>query len=296
MRLYQLWSWLPHFRAVAETEHLPTASEAFGVSTSALSRALKQLEESVGGELFVRDKGTIRLNEHGEMLLRAVRYAMRSIDDVVVALQAGDVPTTIRVAAPGPYHSVVVLPAIAAATKLDENLRFQLTSCSADETVSSLCQGVVDLVIHEGSIEHDELVSTVLAPIEKLVFASKEHPLASTRHKTSVVDLKELCRHPFAGPPRSPAGICEDGWPAGVDRHLGLTVSVMQMGIDAARNGAYLTVLPRPIGEGNGLVSIAADGLNVERGSLIATRRRAIKGAPPHLDQFVESLAAICAR
>jgi len=35
VRLYQLWSWLPHFRAVAETEHLPTDSEALGPSATA---------------------------------------------------------------------------------------------------------------------------------------------------------------------------------------------------------------------------------------------------------------------
>ena len=268
VRLYQLWSWLPHFRAVAETEHLPTASEAFGVSTSALSRALKQLEEAVGQELFVRDRGSIRLNEHGEMLLRAVRYAMRSIDDAVVALIANEVPLTLRVAAPGPYQAVLVLPAVAAAKKENDKLRFKLSSVSPGEIVSSLCQGVVDVVIHEGAIEHGELVSVVLATVDNVVFAAPDHPIASVEN----VDVEELCRHPFAGPPRSPAGFCEDGWPAGTDRILGLTVSVMQMGIDASRSGEYLTVLPRRIGRGYGLVPIEVPDLGGVGGTELLTQ------------------------
>ena len=92
VRLYQLWTWLPHFRAVAETEHLPTASVALGLSPSALSRALKQLEASVGCDLFVREKRSIRLNAQGKEVLRAVRLAMRGIDDALTALEQDDMP------------------------------------------------------------------------------------------------------------------------------------------------------------------------------------------------------------
>ena len=44
LRLLELWSWLPAFRFVAETEHLPTASDLLYTSPSALSRTVKQLE------------------------------------------------------------------------------------------------------------------------------------------------------------------------------------------------------------------------------------------------------------
>ena len=52
-RLYRVWNWLPAFRAVAETEHLPTASEMLGLTPSALSRAIKQLEDELV-ELLLR--------------------------------------------------------------------------------------------------------------------------------------------------------------------------------------------------------------------------------------------------
>ena len=75
----QLWDWLPAFRAVAETQHLPTAARAMGVSPSALSRAVGLLEDAVGHPLFERVGRRIVLNEQGARFLGAVRDAMRGV-------------------------------------------------------------------------------------------------------------------------------------------------------------------------------------------------------------------------
>ena len=42
----RIWNWLPAFRAVAETEHLPTASDLLHVTPSALSRTIRLLEQA----------------------------------------------------------------------------------------------------------------------------------------------------------------------------------------------------------------------------------------------------------
>jgi DNA-binding transcriptional LysR family regulator len=53
-RLRELWGWLPSFRAAAETEHLPTASELLHVSASSISRTVRLLEQQLGVDLFER--------------------------------------------------------------------------------------------------------------------------------------------------------------------------------------------------------------------------------------------------
>jgi len=50
----RFWNWLPAFRAVGETCHLPSAAAALYLSASALSRSLQQLEKSLGRSLFRR--------------------------------------------------------------------------------------------------------------------------------------------------------------------------------------------------------------------------------------------------
>ena len=58
----QIWSWLPVFRVVAETQHLPTAAKRLHVSASALSRTIRLIEESLEQPLFVRTSRRILLN------------------------------------------------------------------------------------------------------------------------------------------------------------------------------------------------------------------------------------------
>ncbi|HTJ45638.1 MAG TPA: LysR family transcriptional regulator [Kofleriaceae bacterium] len=82
-RVRALWDYLPAFRAVAETEHLPTASRAIGVSPPALSRAIHLLEDRLGRPLFERTGARLHLNAAGQALLGSTRAAMRLLDEVV---------------------------------------------------------------------------------------------------------------------------------------------------------------------------------------------------------------------
>lgn len=94
-RLAALWSWLPAFRAVAETEHLADAALLLGSSPPALSRTVKLLESAAGGPLFSRNGRRLRLNARGRRLLQHLRDAMRLVDDGL-ATEA----RRVRVAAP----------------------------------------------------------------------------------------------------------------------------------------------------------------------------------------------------
>jgi DNA-binding transcriptional LysR family regulator len=80
-RIASLWSWLPAFRAVAETEHLPRAASLLGTSPPALSRTLKLLEKSIGAVLFDKAGTRLVLNARGRRLLVHVREAMRIVDE-----------------------------------------------------------------------------------------------------------------------------------------------------------------------------------------------------------------------
>jgi DNA-binding transcriptional LysR family regulator len=286
VRLYQLWSWLPHFRAVAETEHLPSASEALGVSASALSRALKQLESAVGAELFVRDGRNIRLNPDGQELLRAVRLAMRGIDDKLEMIGSGLGDMPLRVSAPSPYLRAGVIAAVAEVTRKHPRLSPELFSLPSDRIVSALCRGELDVCVHEGLIEHSDLEATKLTNIDKRVACSNEHALA----EAGSISAETLAQQRFAAPPPNARGIREDGWPPSATRSIALTVSHMQMGIDACATGHYLAVLPMPVIEAIGLVALETPDLELPTVGLFASHRKAQDSQHP---AFADLLAAL---
>ncbi|MEH6471174.1 MAG: HTH-type transcriptional activator IlvY [Halopseudomonas sp.] len=67
---------LRQFLALAETLHFGRASELTHVSPSTLSRAIKQLEQSLGVELFLRDNRRVSLTRKGERFLDYAREAV----------------------------------------------------------------------------------------------------------------------------------------------------------------------------------------------------------------------------
>ena len=57
------------FLEVAKTRHFGHAANALFVSQSTVSARIRSLEESIGAELFIRERGNIRLSPTGEALM-----------------------------------------------------------------------------------------------------------------------------------------------------------------------------------------------------------------------------------
>jgi LysR family positive regulator for ilvC len=67
---------LKHFLALAETLHFGRASEICHVSSSTLSRTIRQLEESLGVALFERDNRHVALTRQGRTFLAYARETL----------------------------------------------------------------------------------------------------------------------------------------------------------------------------------------------------------------------------
>ena len=73
---------LRQFIVLAETLHFGRASERANVSTSALSRTIRQLEGEVGTVLFARDNRRVELTAAGERFLTYARDAVSQWDQI----------------------------------------------------------------------------------------------------------------------------------------------------------------------------------------------------------------------
>ncbi|MBA3391783.1 MAG: LysR family transcriptional regulator [Deltaproteobacteria bacterium] len=279
--LYQHWSWLPHFRAIAETEHLGAAAKLLHVTPPALSRALARLEAALGTKLFHRRGRNLVLNEAGAALLRAVRTAMRQIDDSVQDVTPAGQTVHLKVAAPGPY-SAVLLPAIARARAKWPKLRLELMA-APEAIVPALVRGDIDVCLHEHAIASSELAIETLAEVQKAVTCAATHPAARRRNLT----VADLLAFEFACPPSSPDGVREDGWPPEIPRTVGITVANMQLGVDAAASGQFLAVIPLPVAIGNRLRAVAVRGLTIPPTRVYASTRVPVSSTSDAATRFV---------
>ncbi|SDO23706.1 DNA-binding transcriptional regulator, LysR family [Janthinobacterium sp. OK676] len=106
---------LTAFAAVARLRSFRKAALERGVSASALSHALRALEERLGVRLLNRTTRSVTPTEAGQLLLARLAPAMREIDDALLDLSAlQDVPAgKLRLNVPRPAARLLLAPMLA---------------------------------------------------------------------------------------------------------------------------------------------------------------------------------------
>jgi DNA-binding transcriptional LysR family regulator len=239
-RVASLWSWLPAFRAVAETQHLPTASEQLLVSASALSRTIRLLESDVGHRLFLRSGRRIELNEAGQRFLVSVRNAMRLVHDGLVALEGASLRGPVYVSAVELVATAHVLPGLRRLRQTNPGLVPHLRRDAAEELAPRLLRGQLDVAFVTHPAGDAQLATTHLGRTTGGIYCAPAHPL----YERASADLDEVLAHPFVAATPGRDGMSYEGWPPALGRTIAMYVAGQAMAVDACVHGGLLAVLP----------------------------------------------------
>lgn len=239
LRLTAVWNWIPAFRVVAETQHLPTAAERLRVSPSALSRTIRLLEESLDVALFYREGRSIRLSPGGEEFLLTVRDAMRLVDDGLQRLTES--------VHSGPLHFTVAGPFNFTMPKVLESLRNEfpdllpfLHTYVPDEANALLLRGQLDVVFTPEPVRKAGLSVEPVGDLSSGIYCGRAHPLFRARK----VSLQRALEHAFAAPVPEQSGLIADSWPPDLDRTVKLYVQQLHVALAVCADGEYLAVFP----------------------------------------------------
>lgn len=235
-RLYRVWNWLPAFRAVAETEHLPTASEILHVTPSALSRSIKQLEEELGQQLFRRVGRRLELSPAGEELLRALRDSMARLDRGLSAASTSQFLGPVRVNAPEPFATAFVLRAIDRLVEVHPLVVPHLFAAAAQTACAWVLDRRLDLAVLDDPTDEAGLGVLRLGTMRYGVYCGEGHALYDEERPP--LDL--VLRHSFVAPP--PTAV--HPWPRELERDVGMVVSDMHLGLEVCASGRFLALLP----------------------------------------------------
>jgi DNA-binding transcriptional LysR family regulator len=268
----RVWNWLPVFRAVAETEHLPTAAAALFVTPSALSRTIGLLEKEVGRPLFRRVGRRIELNAAGESLLARVRDSMRLVHHGVLEACDETLVGPLRIFSGGVITPVHVEPSIERLRAEHPQLITYLRSVLNTGIVEDLLRGRIDLAFASEPVASEHVVTENLGEATNGVYCGPGHPLFKKRR----VSRDDILAHPFAAPVPDAAGQPTDGWPARLRRRIGLYADHMAVGIRACAKGWLVATLPDAIGEAHGLRRLPMD--EVRNSPMYAMHRQFLAG------------------
>ena len=267
-----LWSWLPAFRAVAETEHVGNAARILGVTPSALSRSIRLLEQELKEELFTRVGRNVQLTPVGREFLEVVRDAMRRLDDGVSDVRSERIAGPLSLSSRTEIAVGVVLPAMREVVKKYPTIEPQLHHFEAIELESRLLRGMLDIGLVQDPRAYKRVEVTALGTYSRGIYARRGHPLAARERLT----VAEVLAVPFVGSTESEA--VEDhevNWPSSSRTKLFMFVPDTLLVLEVLLASDVLAVLPdylpRAVGKEDLVVRLPFEG--VPPSAIYALRR-----------------------
>ena len=228
------------FRAVAETEHLPTAAKKLNVTASALSRSVRLLEDALGQQLFHRVGRTIVLNAAGRRLLEAMATCNRTLDATLSDLVRPGLNGEVRLASVGVLTSHYVVPAILRLATEHSELVPSIENHMTSAANERLARGALDVAFYYEALQHPDLRIESIGKSCNSVFCGIGHPFFE---KTDVKE-HEILQMPFVVPQLGDHQLPMDGWPVDVPRQVGFRIALLTTNLEVALSGRFLSVLP----------------------------------------------------
>ncbi len=245
------------FVSAAQRPSLALAALELHLTPSAVSKALRRLEESLGTPLFDRSAKLLTLNDSGRRLLGRARdllaLAEQARDDVMGERAAVDC----RLGGPALLlwrHGQGASDALRAWP--DASLRME--AMFEEEALAALARGDINgaivtgqAVAARGASWSPRWEATDLGELSLQLVAGRSHPLAK-RRKAGVVEATsaQVLAHDFACPPRSlfcgvQRGARSDGWRDDeLPRKIRYWTEDLQLLLGFVRAGIALAYLP----------------------------------------------------
>lgn len=232
------------FVAVAESKGFRAAGNRLGVSGSAVSQALRKLEERVGVALVQRTTRSVRLTEAGDRLYAAARPALDELRAAVNAVgELSDEPRgTLRLHVAGAAEVFLRGPLVAGF--LAANPRVQLEMFVSDAPVDIVAAGY-DAGIRLGEvIDRDMIAMPVSGDIRLVVVGAPSYfaRRAKPTHPRDLVEHECINWHPTAEASPYRWEFTEEGREFSVDVRARVLTNDPALNIRLAREGAGLTL------------------------------------------------------
>lgn len=267
------------FMAVAEELHFARAAERLHIEQSPLSRAIKELEEDLGVQLFVRTTRSTRMTRAGKLFMEHVPRIFAALQ------QARD---SVNAAANGFHRQLRIAlsdcdilrlsTVLARCREEDPEVEIRLFEASPSQLIRGLHDDLYDIGLSLASEGGDGIVVEPAWDDALMVAVPARHPLLSYKR----IPLEEVLRYPLVlGDPQ----VCE-GYARQVDRFL-RRVEMEPMVIERVASFELMTTL---VSAGFALGFAAATQLATSRDSGIVARPLA--GRFPTLTTYMLRLDA----
>lgn len=244
---------------VAKTRSISKAAENLYMGQPNLSRAIRDLEESLGLTIFVRSPQGVKTTPEGEEFLSYAKNILRQIDEVeAVYTQGKKHRKTFSVSVPRSSYISHAFSEFAA--RLDESAPLDLfyKETNAQRAIRNILDGGYNLGIirfqtgyeqyFDALLREKELNSELISEFPYLLLMSCEHPLAQ-REKILRADLSvytEIAHADPYVPSLSMATVRKEELSETTDRRIFVFERASQFDLLSKVRGTFMWVSPIP--------------------------------------------------
>lgn len=184
---------LRSFLVVAEAGSLAVAGARLNRSVSALSMTLRQIEETLGGVLFLGERKT-QLTPLGQVVLDQARRAVRAHDSAITEIEdfAQGRAGRVRVATV-PSVAATLLPLAVRRFHAKGAVQLDLRDADSHSVIQAVTQGAADIGIATLASTHNNLHAELLITDRLRIVTRVAHPLGLLSRPLDWDDLR-----PFA--------------------------------------------------------------------------------------------------
>ncbi len=184
----ELLAHFPIVLAVARRGGFAAAAAALNMSPSAVSHAVKTVEDRLGQPLFARTTRSVALTEAGESFVSSIGPAFAMVEESVERIRAaeGQVTGVLRISAPRLALPLALTPAIVAVSRLYPALTVEVTS---DESLIDIVARGFDAGVRLGEMIAQDMVAVRLTRPFKAIMVAAPSYLEARPAPRSIADL-----------------------------------------------------------------------------------------------------------
>ncbi|MCC8396197.1 LysR family transcriptional regulator [Paraburkholderia sp. MMS20-SJTR3] len=184
--------------ALSEMESLRRAADELAMTQPAATKALQELEDTLGVSLFVRHARGMEPTIFGEAVMRYARVVFEDLDELreeLAGIEAGDIGK-VRIGAVMAPSPELLTQTIVRLKQAHPRLQMTVTIDTSDVLVQSLQQDQLDIVIGRipDSFPAFDLSFETLAEEALSIVVRPDHPAAQASSRPK---LAELARYPW---------------------------------------------------------------------------------------------------
>ena len=189
------YNYLLYFSVLAQTEHYTTAAARLGISQPALSNAIHNLENDLGGvKLFEKSGRNIRLTKEGRFYQEIVDESIQKLHGASLLLRDSKLmaPVVIRMGVISGTVGGLLAREMVKYAENNPRIRFHLTETSSEQLMDMVRQEKLDMAVVDTAGRDRSLHFRKLFERELFVALPEDHPLADR----SSLDPKEVMDQP----------------------------------------------------------------------------------------------------